>query len=144
MVRTVTHAKVDGKEKATVIRDAGKTSASIRTVILSTPVIQILKTATCKEGYILGGVKPLCYSTYKRLYQAAFEYLGIKGKYTPYDFRTTFGTELCEAGLSSKQVGDMMGHADSRMVDTVYANPRHEGIMKQRDVLERLNQAYII
>ncbi len=142
MIRTVTHAKVNGKEKTTVVREAGKTKTSVRTVLLPTPVIQILKDATCKEGYVLGGEKPLCYSTFKRTYQAAFEKLGIKGKCSNYDFRTTFGTELCEAGLSSKQVGDMMGHADTRMVETVYARTRHEGIMKHRNMLDQLNQAY--
>lgn len=142
MIRTVTHAKVNGKEKTTVVREAGKTKTSVRTVLLPSPVIQILKDATCKEGYVLGGDKPLCYSTFKRTYQAAFEKLGIKGKCSNYDFRTTFGTELCEAGLSSKQVGDMMGHADTRMVETVYARTRHEGIMKHRDMLDQLNQAY--
>ena len=66
----------------------------------------------------------------------------MSSKFNNYDFRTTYGTELCEAGLSSKQVGDMMGHADTRMVETVYARSRHEGIMRQRDMLNAMNQAY--
>ena len=98
--------------------------------------------ATCKKGWALGGEKLLCYSTFKRTYQAAFEKLGIKGRCSNYDFRITFGTELCEAGLSSKQVGDMMRHADTRMVETVYARTRHESIMKHRDMLNQLDQAY--
>lgn len=36
----------------------------------------------------------------------------------------------------------MMGHADTRMVETVYARTRHEGIMKHRNMLDQLNQAY--
>ena len=32
-----------------------------------------------------------------------------------------------------------MGHADTRMVETVYARTRHEGVMKNLDLLERLN-----
>lgn len=82
------------------------------------------------------------YSSFKRTYEPAFEQLGIKGKYSLYDFRTTYGTELCEAGLTSKQVGDMMGHADARMVETVYGRRRHEGIMKQRETLNELNEEY--
>ena len=140
MVRTVTY---DNRSKTTIIRDCGKTVNAIRTVLLPAPVIQILQQATSKTGYVLGGENPMCYSTFKRTYEPAFEQLGIKGKCNLYDFRTTFGTELCEAGLTSKQVGDMMGHADSRMVETVYGRRRHEGLMKQRGVLDELNKEYV-
>ena len=139
VVRTVTHT---GTAKTITIRDEAKTPAGIRTVVLPLPAIQILETASHKDGYVLGGDKPLCYSTFKRTYQSAFKQMGIEGKFNNYDFRTTYGTELCEAGLSSKQVGDMMGHADTRMVETVYARSRHEGIMRQRDMLNAMNQAY--
>jgi integrase len=60
-----------------------------------------------------------------------------------YHFRTTYGTELCEAGLTSKQVGDLMGHADTRMLETVYARQSEEGVMKQLDFLNNLNSAYV-
>jgi len=142
MVRTVTHVKVNGKEKTTVVREAGKTKTSVRTVLLPAPVIQILKNATCKEGYVLSGEKPLCYSTFKQTYQAAFEKLEFQGRCSNHDFFTTFGTELCGAGLFSKQVRDMVGHVDTRMVETVYIRTRHEGIMKHPDMLNQLNQAY--
>ena len=139
MVRTVTYDKA----KRTVVRDEGKTDCSIRTIVLPVPLVQLLQQAANKEGYVLGGERPMCYSTNKRTYQGAFENMGMKGKYTCYDFRTTFGTELCEAGLSSKQVGDLMGHADTRMVETVYARTRHEGVMKQKSLLDELNRAYV-
>lgn len=32
-----------------------------------------------------------------------------------------------------------MGHADTRMVETVYARTRHEGVMKHLDFIEKLN-----
>lgn len=51
MIRAVTHAKVNGKEKTTIVREAGKTKTSVRTVLLPAPVIQNLKNATC-EGRI--------------------------------------------------------------------------------------------
>lgn len=139
MVRTVTY---DNRSKAMSIRECGKTENAIRTVLLPNPAVQILQQVTNKTGYVLGGESPLCYSTFKWTYEPAFEQLGIKGKYSLYDFRTTYGTELCEAGLTSKQVGDMMGHADARMVETVYGRRRHEGIMKQREMLNELNEEY--
>ena len=35
-----------------------------------------------------------------------------------------------------------MGHADTRMVETVYARSCQEGVMQQLPVLNKLNQAY--
>ena len=139
VARTVTYA---GSSKTTTVQDSGKTKNALRTIPLPKPAVQLLQGATCKEGYVLGGETPLCYSTHKRTYEKAFEHLGIKGRFSSYDFRTTYGTELCEAGLTSKQVGDLMGHADTRMVETVYARSRQEGVMQQLPVLNKLNQAY--
>lgn len=47
-----------------------------------------------------------------------------------------------ESGMSSALVADMMGHADTRMVETVYARTREEGILKQRTYLNELNEKY--
>ncbi|MBQ6563259.1 MAG: tyrosine-type recombinase/integrase [Clostridia bacterium] len=63
---------------------------------------------------------------------------------SPYDFRSTFATQFKEMGVSSAQVADLMGHADSRMVETVYARTRHESVMSQKDMIESLNSDYII
>lgn len=60
--------------------------------------------------------------------------------YTNYDFRTTFGTQLKESGQTSAIVADLMGHADTRMVETVYARTRHEGVMKQLHAIQCLNE----
>lgn len=138
--RTVTYT---GRKKATTISDTAKTQTSIRPIPLPLPAVHILQTASCKEGYVLGGESPMCYSTHQRTCNHAFTELGIKGKYSSYDFRTTYGTELCEAGLTSKQVGDLMGHADTQMVETVYARHREEGILKHLDFLNTLNSAYV-
>lgn len=75
-------------------------------------------------------------------YRKAFEFLGLKGKYNNHDWRATFGTQLKESGMSSATVADLMGHADTRMVETTYARTRHEGVMKQRNMLELLNADY--
>ena len=44
-----------------------------------------------------------------------------------------------ESGKSSAQVADLMGHADTRMVERVYARTRHEGVMKLRKDVERIS-----
>ena len=80
-------------------------------------------------------------SSFGKMYRRAFKLLGIQN-YNNHDWRTTFGTQLKEAGMSSAQVADMMGHADTRMVETVYARRRHEGVMKHKNTVELLNQEY--
>ena len=97
------------------------------------------------SGYVICGENeetPASYSTAQRTYQQAFAILGLKGRYNNHDWRATFGTQLKESGLSSAQVADLMGHADTRMVETTYARTRHEGVMKHRKMLEMLNSAY--
>ena len=115
-----------------------KTERSARTVLLPTPLVEILKPCAKESGYVCGGDQPWCYSRATRTWKSAFKNLGIVG-YTNYDFRSTFGTQLKENGVSSAIVADLMGHADTRMVETVYARTRHEGVMKNLILLERLN-----
>lgn len=75
----------------------------------------------------------------QRTYRSAFEFLGIKG-YDNHDWRATYGTLLKEAGVTSAQVADLLGHADTRMVETVYAPRRYEGVMKHKDTVNALNR----
>ena len=46
--------------------------------------------------------------------------------------------------MTSAQVADLMGHADTRMVETVYARTREEGIQKRRVDIEKLNALFTI
>ena len=80
----------------------------------------------------------------RSFHHQAIECLGFKGVCTSYDFRTTYATELCEAGLTSKQVADKMGHKDTRMVDRIYARTRHESVMVNAAVLDKLNESMIL
>lgn len=51
----------------------------------------------------------------------------------------TYCTQLKESGLSFAIMADLMSHADTRMVETVYARTRHEGVMKQMEAVEAIN-----
>lgn len=136
--RTVTYP--DGKQ--TVVRDCAKTESSIRDFILPDPLIEILKPCARKAGYIIHGRdpnQPASCSTIKRIYSKAFKLLNISN-YNNHDWRATFGTQLKESGLTSAQIADLMGHADTRMVETVYATARHEGIMKHKNAVNMLNK----
>ena len=119
--------------------DIPKTQTSARTILITRIPKQILTSTMHESGFILGGEKPWCYSHKERVRKRAFEHLGIKG-FTPYDFRTTFATQAKESGQTSAQVADLLGHKDTRMVETIYARTRHHSVMKQLEAIERLNE----
>ena len=127
-----------------VIKDQPKTRYSERTFIIPQPLFDILAAVEDKSGFVIHGEdnqSPIAMSSFEKLYRKAFSALGIE-KYNNHDWRTTFGTQMKESGLTSAQVADLMGHADTRMVETVYARRRHEGVMKHKDALELLNKDY--
>ena len=115
-----------------------KTEHSERIVLLTSTLRNILRPHEKKVGYVCGGEQPWCYSRAMRTYRNAFKHLGIIG-HCPYDFRATFATQLKERGMASSAIADLMGHSDTRMVETVYARRRHEGVMKHLEALEARN-----
>lgn len=141
MVRTVTYPN----KSYTCVREKGKTEKSVRAIAIPKAAVKILEQASCKKGYVIHGKtceEPCSLSTYRRMYHDTFRKLGIFNKYSPYDFRATFGTDLCEAGWSTKQVADMMGHSNTKMVEGIYARSRKAGILSKIDMLDQLNAAY--
>ncbi len=137
----ITHSVTYPRNSKPCLRKGGKNVHSCRTVILPEPLIAILQSVPHQEGFLLGGDSPLCWATYERIRKKAFANLNIKG-FSNHDFRTTYATQLCEMGISSKEVADLLGHADTRMVETVYARRRHEGVMKHSALLNTMNSAY--
>lgn len=129
-----------------VVQDSPKTEKSSRTIIIPTPLRNILQPLAQSEGFIIHGrslQEPVGYSTFCRTYTDAFKALEIT-EYNNHDWRATFGTELKESGMTTAVAADLMGHADERMLNTVYAPARHEGIMKQQEAVEKLNESYVI
>lgn len=117
-----------------ILKETPKTASSERTFILPKPLVDILLPERIDSGFVIHGKDPeelLAFSTAQRMYRNAFIELGI-GEYNNHDWRTTYATELKESGMTSAQVADLLGHADTRMVETVYARARHDGIMKNK------------
>ncbi len=136
--RAVTYV---GRSRAVDIK-ATKTESSTRHVVLPQVLVDILRPLQQQSGYILHGrdpESPMCGSTWQRTYRKMQEVLGIKGQYSNYDLRTTFATQTIEAGASALAVAQMMGHKDTRMVETVYARRRKEGFESRRALIEMLN-----
>ena len=136
MIRTVTYPD----KKRAVVQEGGKTELSVRPINLVSDVVAVLRQVENKTGYVVHGkdnMSPCPRTTYVKTYTAAFKQLGIEG-YVPYDFRTNFATECCEQGFTAKQTADLMGHADTRMVEKVYAKRRSEGVLQYREELSRM------
>ncbi len=126
-----------------VIQYSAKSEHSIRPILLPEPLIQLMKPLRKEKGVLFGGDAPWCYATLNRRVYRGKKLLGIQG-FNNHDFRTTYGTQLKESGMTSAQVADLMGHADTRMVETVYARAREEGIKKRRGDLEKMNKQYAV
>lgn len=126
------------------LKDGGKTELSARAIIINPALVKILECVEDKTGYVIHGRKTediISRSTYQRTYTDAFKALGISG-HSPYDWRSTFATELCEMGVSTKKVADMMGHTTTRMVEKVYSTKRRDGILSNRDIIDRKAEHY--
>lgn len=116
-----------------------KTAHAARTVLLPKVLVDILRPEQQPRGFILGGDKPWCYSHKARVSKRALAHLHLE-EYSDADFRTTFGTQMKEYGKTSAEVADLMGHADTRMVERVYARTRHEGVMKHLYAVEKITE----
>lgn len=76
--------------------------------------------------------------TYQRMYRQTFEELGIQGKYTNHDFRSSYATWLKESGVEISSAADLMGHKDTRMMSRVYAPTRHQSIIAHQEMINSL------
>lgn len=124
-----------------VIKDTPKTASSERFFIIPNQLKEILEPLRHPTGYVVHGLNledPMSYSTMQRTYRKVFAFLGIED-YNNHDWRATYGTQLKESGLTSAQVADLLGHADTRMVETVYARSRKAGILKYKYAVEALD-----
>lgn len=129
--------------KIAVARNQTKTKSSNRYFVIPDQLLAILKPYAKESGFIIHGESenlPIPPKSFYRMKKKAFSILEISN-YNNHDWRATFGTQLKELGLTSAQVADLMGHADTRMVERVYAPRRQEGIMKHKYAINMLNQA---
>ena len=127
--------------KNPIIREKTKTKHSTRDFIIPEALYAIMAPLAKPSGFVIHGrdpESPAPFSTLRRTYRAGFQACGLGNNYTNHDWRATFGTQLKESGLTSAQVADLLGHADTRMVETTYARTRHEGVMKHKNAVNSL------
>ena len=130
----ITRVVVYPDNKHTVIKDHPKTASSERIFLIPDALADILRPEQRRSGFVIEGrtpKQPASISTFQRTMRAVFKKLRMTG-YNNHDWRATFATQLKESGMTSAQVADLLGHADTRMVETIYATARKEGILKYR------------
>lgn len=123
--------------KHTLVKDHPKTAYSERSFIIPDALADILRPEQRASGYVIEGKtpdQPASISTFQRTSRAVFKKLGMTS-YDNHDWRATFATQLKESGMTSAQVADLLGHADTRMVETVYATARKQGILKYKNAV---------
>lgn len=125
-----------------------KTESSARTVILPPPVVEVFRKHAKPSGYVLSAGRnaeePMPYVTYQRMYRETFRELGIHGKYTNHDFRSSYATWLKESGVEISSAADLMGHKDTRMMSLVYAPTRHESIIAHQNLINSLVENQLV
>lgn len=125
-----------------------KTESSARTVILPPPVVEVFRNHAKSSGYVLSAGRnpqePMPYVTYQRMYRETFKELGLHGKYTNHDFRSSYATWLKESGVEISSAADLMGHKDTRMMSRVYAPTRHESIISHQNLINSLVENQLV
>lgn len=109
--------------------DTPKSADSNRTIPHPLPLVEILRPSAQISGYILGGGEPWCCLKMVRVFKHAKKHLSICG-FNNHDFRTTFASQVCEDWATSKECAALLGHANTCMVERIYARARHESTMK--------------
>lgn len=134
---SITRVVVFPDNKYTVIKDHPKTASSERIFLIPNELADILRPEHRASGFVIDGKtpdQPVSISTFQRTSRAVFKKLGMT-KYNNHDWRATYATQLKESGMTSAQVADLLGHADTRMVETIYATARKEGILKYKNAV---------
>ena len=113
-----------------------KTKASARTIPLADKLLEHL-TPFEREGFILGGEKPLTYQQKKRSFEKARVQLGLEG-YSAHDFRHTCATEWKERGMTLQEVSKILGHTNTTVTERCYVEFRQQGMHAARMVMNTI------
>ena len=117
-------------------------------MILPPPVVEVFRKHAKPSGYVLSAGRnsqePMPYVTYQRMYRETFRELGIHGKYTNHDFRSSYATWLKESGMDISSAADLMGRKDTRMMSLVYAPARHESIIAHQTLINSLVENQLV
>ena len=117
-----------------------KTEQSKRIIGLSEVCKRYLSTATNTDGYIIGGDKPLSYTSVRHMCDRIKRDTCFDGKITPIRFRTTVLTDLYDATKDIKLTQQTAGHATSAMTLKHYVKGR-ESVSSSANVIDSLYTA---
>ena len=112
-----------------------KTHNGIRTIPLNPQLKELLKPYG-KEGFIIGGDKPLTKMVYDRIFRNIREHFDLHGA-TPHVFRHTYLSMLNQAGVDPKTIQAIGGHGNFMLTYDLYVHSNSNQIM---DAGEKVNE----
>ena len=83
---------------------------------------------------------PLSTVTYGKVIRRGVKRAGLPDGTTSHDLRHHYATELLGAGLTSVEVGHLLGHKDGTLVEKVYGHSRVDASDRALDALDALRQ----
>lgn len=89
-----------------------------------------------KEGFILGGEKPLTYQQQKRSFDKIRKTFSL-GTFSAHDFRDTCATEWQERGMPLTTISRLLGHSSSTVTEKCYVKFRDDALHRARDLMEK-------
>lgn len=127
------------------LRTELKTRTSKRTLRLARPIAREL--AAHQECYGVGADgsvfitsegRPVSTVHYNRMIREAGRKAGLPKGTTSHDLRHHYATELLGAGLTSVEVGHLLGHRDGTLVEKVYAHSRVDAADRSQEAMDKL------
>ena len=106
-----------------------KNSYSVRGVPIPAPFLPVLRAYTADKGGLLFSMpdgSPLTKSSFRRFWEKIQKALALETPdaetLTPHIFRHNYGTMLYYSDVSPKKAAELMGHADTTMINRIYAH----------------------
>ncbi len=112
----------DGNAKTKLVESSPKTECSRREIPIPGQLAKLIAGYVGKEGYFLGGVKPMEPRTYQNKFKFYLKEAGLKD-YNFHILRHTFATNCIDNGADIKSISEMLGHSDVKITLNRYVHP---------------------
>lgn len=118
---TVTHPS----RNEPYFREYTKTASSRRDLQLPSSILEYLPNRGADTDFIIGGEKPVSYTTFRFILKRISKEINFNGQITPRRFRTTVATDISASTHDIKLVQQMLGHSNPQMTLKHYDKGRN-------------------
>lgn len=130
-------------EKTCLLLDSPKSSASVRTIPLSPPIVTLLKklkAGAAPDTYVLSNrsdcIEP---RNYQYFFHKTLEILKLR-KVNFHILRHTFASRCVEAGFDVKTLSEILGHSNTEITLSYYIHTSMDNKRKQMELLKPVRQ----